>query len=77
MQFIWLASGNTKHDSGVRENASSASNPPARQVAPIDSPKVDDAGNAESELLVRKDSFGECMERDEDLHSSSSAMSHD
>ncbi|XP_057481113.1 zinc finger CCCH domain-containing protein 41-like [Actinidia eriantha] len=77
LQFMWLASGNTKHDNGGREDASAASNLPARQVAPIDSPKVDDTRNAKSELLVRKDSCGECMERDEDLHSSSSAMSHD
>ncbi|PSS30365.1 Zinc finger CCCH domain-containing protein [Actinidia chinensis var. chinensis] len=84
MQFMWLASGNTKNDNGVRENAPAASNPPADtnqqpagQIAPIDSPKVDVAGNAESELLERKDSCGECMELDEDLQSSSSALSHD
>ncbi|KAI8031700.1 hypothetical protein LOK49_LG01G04064 [Camellia lanceoleosa] len=49
----------------------------AGQVTSVDSPKVANSGNGESENLERKDSSGECTEQDKDLQSSLSAMSSD
>ncbi|CAL5325281.1 unnamed protein product [Camellia sinensis] len=84
LQFMWLASGNSSIDNDARDDPPTASivpqdaNPqPAGQVTPIDSPKVATSGNGESKNLERKDSSGESTERDEDLKSSSSAMSSD
>ncbi|GFS35478.1 zinc finger (CCCH-type) family protein [Actinidia rufa] len=73
LPFIWLAPTNSSNDNSVREKPSSASNipsdanvQPTREVAPVDPHKVSASGNGEAEILERKESSGECTERNED-----------
>ncbi|KAM7520845.1 hypothetical protein LguiB_019807 [Lonicera macranthoides] len=83
LQFMWLASSNnSSKDIGVKENPSSSSKGssdtdnvrPAVEFASTVSPK--DSISGESENLEKRDGVGaECMEWDEDLQSSSMAIS--
>ncbi|GFS31277.1 zinc finger (CCCH-type) family protein [Actinidia rufa] len=73
LQFMWLAPTNSSNDNSVREKPSSASNirsdanvQPAQEVAPVDPHKESALGNGEAEILERKESGGECIERNED-----------
>ncbi|XP_057464365.1 zinc finger CCCH domain-containing protein 41-like [Actinidia eriantha] len=73
LQFMWLAPTNSGNDNGVRENPTSAFKipsdanvQPAGEVAPVDPHKVAASGNGEAEILERKESGGECTERNED-----------
>lgn len=72
LQFMWLAPTNSSNDNSVREKPSSTSNipsdanvQPAQEVAPVDPHKVSVSGNGEAEILERKESNGECTERNE------------
>ena len=73
LQFMWLAPTSSSNDNSVREKNPSASKipsdanvQPTREVAPVDPHKVSASGNGEAEILERKESGGECTERNDD-----------
>ncbi|KAH7851723.1 hypothetical protein Vadar_015740 [Vaccinium darrowii] len=82
LQFTWVVSSSSSNGNGVGENPPSASKMPsdanlqnAAEVTPIDSDIEMPSENRGSEILERKESGGEHMESDENLQSSSSAIS--